>query len=151
MTIMLSIACWKDAAQTISYVVGVVVAVFAVWNYYENSQRERAKWAVQLYEKFFEADRYTKMREAFDCDANSGEVQSIVQEESTKFTDYLNFFELVCFLFRTKQLRRTDVLTLFHYYLGCLSRHERVRTYIGTHDFEQLDRFLKEENLQVKA
>jgi len=151
MTIMQSIACWRDAAQTISYVVGVVVAVFAVWNYYENSQRERAKWAVQLYEKFFEDNRYKDMREKFDCDPNSVEVQSIVQNESTDFTDYLNFFELVCFLLRTKQLRRTDILDLFHYYLACLLRHERVADYISTHGFEQLERFLKEQNLQVKA
>ena len=48
MTIVQQIAGFKDAAQTISYIVAVLAAVIAVFTYYTNSRRERAKWAVQL-------------------------------------------------------------------------------------------------------
>jgi hypothetical protein len=145
------LAHWKDAAQTVSYIIGILAAAGAAWTYHTNSQRERAKWAVQLYEKFYEEDRYRNMREVFDCDPNSAQVADVVGQESTAFTDYLNFFELVGFLVQTKQLRKTDVVDLFQYYLGCLSRHDRVVGYIGTHGFEQLDRFLKEQRLSLKA
>ncbi len=128
-----------------------MAAILAVHTYYTNSRRERAKWAVQLYEKFYEGDRYKTMRETFDCDANSPEVRKVVQEESTEFTDYLNFFELVCFLVQTKQLRKSDVLDLFQYYMDCLVRHDGVLDYIRTHGFEQLSRFLSEQGFAAKA
>jgi hypothetical protein len=151
LSISAALAPWQEGVETVSYIVAIVAAAGASWTYHRNSQRERAKWAVQLYEKFYEENRYKAMREAFDCDANSAEAQSIVEEEQTAFTDYLNFFELVCILVRNKQLRKADVLDLFQYYLGCLARHKAVVDYIGTHGFEQLDRFLKEQSFAGKA
>jgi len=82
----------KEWAQILSYLAGAVAAIGAFLTYLGNSRHERAKWAVSLYEKFFESKQYEEMREKFDCGANSPEVQAIVKGESTAFTDYLNFF-----------------------------------------------------------
>jgi hypothetical protein len=47
--------------------VGIVSAILALRTYTTNSKRERAKLAVQLFEKFYEGERYKKVREALDC------------------------------------------------------------------------------------
>ena len=52
---------------------------------------------------------------------------------------YLNFFEMVSFLVRKRELGKRDVLVLFHYYLSCLQKHEGVADYIRTHGFEELN------------
>ncbi len=139
------LASWKDAAQTVSYVGALIAAGLAWWTYHTNSQRERAKWAVQLYEKFYEEKSYRDMRDALDCDAASPDIEKLVHEEKPEFTDYLNFFELVCFLGKTNQISESDVLTLFEYYLRCLKRHPSVIRYINKpdHGFEQLREFLR--------
>lgn len=141
---------WKDAAQTISYVVGIIVAILAICTYRSNAQRERARWAVQLYEKFFEADQYKPVRESLDIEPTSAKkedieaVAALVRDEPAAFTDYLNFFEMVALLAETKQLSQPDVVKLFDYYLGCLKRHPDVLRYVQNKDkgFEQLSRLL---------
>ncbi len=144
------LSSWKDAAQTLSYVATAAAALLAWWTYRVNSQRERAKWAVQLYEKFYEDAHYHPTRDALDCEPNRPEVEELVKEESSEFTDYLNFFELVCFLVLTKQLRKSDVDVLFDYYLKCLKSHRLVMEYINNSEkgkdrgFQQLRIFLKE-------
>lgn len=142
---------WKEVAQAISYVVGIVGAILAVTTYRSNSQRERARWAVQLYEKFFEGQLYKGIREALDREPSFDKqvlarIGNLAANEPTAtFTDYLNFCELVSFLSETKQLSRSDVLKLFDYYLRCLTRHPEVLDYINAEDngFEQLSRFLR--------
>ena len=134
----------KAIAEIISYVLGIGAAVVAAKTYASNSRRERAKWAVQLYEKFYESDQYKTMREALDCDPDEELVLQHVRQEGTEFTDYLNFFELVTFLTESKQLSQSDVLKLFQYYLHCLKRHKTVMKYVNDKDkgFEQLSGFL---------
>jgi hypothetical protein len=134
----------KDIAQIVSYLVGTAAAWLAWRTYRANSRRESAKWAVQLYEKFYEEESYREMREALDSDVGDITIEKLVQAESTKFTDYLNFFELVCFLGATNQIRESDVLTLFEYYFKCLKKHSAVVQYINRdeHGFERLKEFL---------
>ena len=141
---------WQSIAQPTYYTVGVFAAIFAVRTYRKNSKLERARWAVQLYEKFYEAHQYTKVRDTLDCDADVESVQELVSQEESEFTDYLNFFELVAFLAYTHQLSRDDVLRLFQYYMSCLKRHSVVMKYINdrTKGFEQLRSFLATTQLQ---
>jgi hypothetical protein len=72
-----------------------------------------------------------------------------VESESDDFTDYLNFFELVTFLAKTKQLSESDVLSLFHYYLRCLKGQKAVMKYLNNqkNGFEHLSGFLKRTKL----
>lgn len=116
----------------------------ALWTYRINSRRERAKWAVQLFEKFYETDTYKVIRNELDCENDADGVKQLVTKEPGEFTDYLNFFEMVSFLADTKQLSEKDVLSLFRYYLRCLKRHPVVIEYLNKEDrdFEQLSKFL---------
>jgi uncharacterized protein YdiU (UPF0061 family) len=113
---------WKEAAQAAYYIAAIVAAAGALLTYIQNSRRERAKWAVQLYEKFYETQRYQEMRDRLDCKADCDEIRTLIEQEPSAFTDYLNFFELVTFLAESKQVPKSDVLRLFQYYLGCLKK-----------------------------
>ncbi len=138
------IEIWKAVAQPLYYTVAIVAAFGAYLTYRSNSRRERAKWAVQLYDKFYEGTRYKAVREQLDCASDSADVQKLVRDETPEFTDYLNFFELVAFLAETKQLSKDEVLRLFDYYLKCLKKHSAVVAYLNTKEkgFEQLNAFL---------
>jgi len=135
----------RDIVGVVSAVFGVFAALLAVWTYRNNSTRERAQWAVQLYEKFYESDQYRRMREALDCASNTREVSDLVGSERADFTDYLNFFELMAYLAESKQLSKGDILALFDYYLRCLKRHDVVMRYIENEQkgFERLSALLK--------
>jgi hypothetical protein len=129
--------------------VGIVSAILALRTYTTNSKRERAKLAVQLFEKFYEGERYKKVREALDCLTDEPGVKELVKREPSEFTDYLNFFEFVAHLAAEKQLSRSDVLTLFDYYLRCMKRHRCVMNYLNEREkgFEQLNELLGTANL----
>jgi len=141
---------WVASFQLASYIVGIVLAVLAFLTYRTNSLRERARWAVQLYEKFYEKKDYKCLRGALERDADPKAVQELVRKESAEFTDYLNFFEMVTGLAETKQLSRDDVLRLFQYYLQCLKRHDAVMRYINDprNGYETLREFLAEVQMQ---
>ncbi len=144
-----SLDSWKTISQIASYCVAIIAAVFAVPTYVVNSRRERAKWAIQLYEKFYESDHYGSMRDKLDCAADDPTVREIVNSEDSAFTDYLNFFETVAFLVTRKQVSKNDVLELFHYYLRCLKRHRSVMNYLNNREkgFERLSDFLNKVQL----
>ena len=139
-----------SGVQIAYYCVGIVVAIGAVLTYRSNSQRERAKWAVQLYEKFYETKHYKQIRDAFDCASDAPSVVELVGTESSDFTDYLNFFEMVTSLVEAKQLSEKDVFGLFQYYLRCLKQHTEVMKYLNDRGkgFEQLREFLNKPELQ---
>ncbi|HUH62000.1 MAG TPA: hypothetical protein VLZ50_03335 [Terracidiphilus sp.] len=145
----MSLDSWKTIAEIASYCIGIVAVVVAVGTYRANSRRERAKWAIQLYEKFYESDHYRTMRDNFDCSADGQAVRDIIESEDSAFTDYLNFFETVAFLVTRKQLSKDDVLSLFHYYLRCLKRHRSVMNYLNEREkgFEHLNEFLNKVEL----
>jgi hypothetical protein len=96
----------REFAQIASYCAATFAAGWGLWTYRSNSQRERAKWAVQLYEKFYEGDHYKAIRDKLDCASDAPEVAELVTQEAAAFTDYLNFFEMVTFLADTRQLSK---------------------------------------------
>ena len=118
-------------AGTISAVGTVVAAVFAAFVYQRNSTFERAKWASSLYERFYEGSTLKQVRDKLDCVKDLDSVNEIVIREEPSFTDYLNFFEFIAFLKTSKQLKDSEIEVLFGYYLDCLNRHDRVKTYIS--------------------
>jgi len=118
-------------AGTISAVGTVIAAVFAAVVYKRNSTFERAKWASNLYEKFYEGPTLKQIRDKLDCIKNLDSVNEIVLREEPAFTDYLNFFEFIAFLRSSKQLKDSEIDVLFGYYLDCLNRHDRLKTYIS--------------------
>jgi len=121
---------WKDLFETIYYIAASIAALGALFVYQKNSKFERARWASQLYESFYQRDNLKGIRDKLDCTADSDEVKQLVAQEDSQFTDYLNFFEFIAFLKTTKQLGNSEVEALFGYYLSCLNRHADVRKYI---------------------
>ena len=110
----------------------------------EEERREQKQQINQLYEKFYEANNYKRIRQVLDCDPGSKEVNGLVQSEEAEFTDYLNFFEFVAFLAESGQLTAQQVDTLFSYYLKNLKKHAPVQDYVNDQrkGFEKLRKLL---------
>jgi len=129
---------WKDIAQIVYYVAGTIgvlgtllAAFLALCVYHRNSELERARWASSLYEKFYEKKDLKTVRDKLDGDdADSDAVRKLVSDAESDFTDYLNFFEFIAFLKKSKQLYAAQVEDLFGFYLGCLEKHSVVMGYV---------------------
>jgi hypothetical protein len=136
-----------DVLKTFAAFLALVTAFVAYRVYRFNSRLERAKWLNTLYERFYEKDELKKVRDILDCDSGeSPAVDELVRSESKEFTDYLNFFEFVAVLSKSKQLAEGGVEDLFGYYLDCLAKSRQVRAYIAdkAKGYEHLDRLLRE-------
>ncbi len=120
-----------------------LAAVSAAITYWRNSQLEKAKWSLSLYEKFYEQPQLKAIRDILDNEEDDPGVASLVIKCSSDFTDYLNFFEFVAFLEKKKQLSCDEIRALFDYYLKCLNRHPRVITFIKENGYEDLQKLLK--------
>ena len=94
-----------DVLKTFAALLALVTAFVAYRVYRFNSRLERAKWLNTLYEKFYEKNELKKVRDILDCDSSeSPVVEELVRSESKEFTDYLNFFEFIAVLSKSKQL-----------------------------------------------
>ncbi len=139
----------KDVAETFYYILAASAAIGAALVYRRNSRLERARWASSLFEKFYEGERYKEIRDLLDIDCTESldcQACALAHEshaQNMKFSDYLNFFELVGFLEKSKQLKGQDIEDLFCYYLDCLDKHKLIRNYIRHRGYEQLNRFLE--------
>jgi hypothetical protein len=128
---------WKDLLETIYYGAATVAALgtliaglFALSVYRRNSRLEQSRWASELYKSFYSEGNLKNIRDTLDCSAGSSDVNQLVIDETSEFTDYLNFFEYIALLKNSKQLRDSQVNDLFGYYLSCLERHDNVQAYI---------------------
>src|SRR5262249_34409031 len=110
--------------------------------YYQRLKLERAKWALSLYEKFYEKDSLKRIRDILDSELGDSVVESLLLKCPADFTDYLNFFEFVGFLKMNGHLKLSEFEGLFDYYLRCLNRHPRVKNFILENGYEDLDKLL---------
>ncbi len=136
---------WKDLTQIVSYGAAVIAIGVTGWQYLRSKKLERAKWDLQLYEKFFEQQTLKEIREILDDDPLNPAIAKTIAEEPPAFTDYLNFFEFVAFLREQKQIGSDDLETLFGYYLNRLRDNPAVAEYVHTKEkgYEKLSRLLK--------
>jgi hypothetical protein len=134
---------WKTIPQIAYYIVAIVAAIAALIVYKRNHRLEQSRWLSNFYEKFYETDKYKRVRELLDSE-NTEEINELVDEEDPAFTDYLNFFEHVAIFAASNQLRTDDVEASFCYYLDCLKRHQKVYDYINSNDkgYEKLNAYL---------
>ena len=153
----MTITDWKDFFTIIGVIITAIGVIWAVYVYRRNSKLERVKWIANLYEKFYEKDDLKVIREILDCQVSEDgqskqekKVALIVEEETKDFTDYLNFFELIAFLKKNKQLTIEQISDLFGYYLECFERHKIVREYLVPHGYELLDEMLEDLNKSTK-
>ena len=139
----------------------IVLALLGLWarqNYRRQVSLEQMRWLQQLYDSFYNSDRYKEVRQVIDFD-ELGQTMELLRRgdadphqlslpERTKldqFTDYLNFFEWLAYLEEEKQLTFQQLDTMFGYYLTRLSqvdRNRQLRRYILEKGYEQLHRLL---------
>ena len=79
-----------------------------------------------MYEKFYEQPDLKRTREALDCEANAESIQALVADESSRLTDYLNFFELLAILQKSKQMSTASIEAMFGYYFWIAFKSSRV-------------------------
>ena len=129
----------KDIAE----IAAVAAFFWGIYVYFTNSRLRRAEWIASLYEKFYESKDLKAVRDKLDCGTSpSAEIENLIKEEPRDFTDYLNFFEFVAVLQKSRQLTDSEIEDLFGYYLDCLEYCQPLRDYIGGRGYEQLDRLL---------
>jgi hypothetical protein len=134
-----------EIPKNIAALMGAAAALWGIYVYFTNSRLRRAEWLGSLYDKFYERSELKTVREILDCeDGQSAAIDKLVSEEPAEFSDYLNFFEFVAVLRKSRQLTQEEIEDLFHYYLDCLEKCRPVRAYIATKGYEQLDRLLQE-------
>lgn len=132
----------KDLATIIGVFITAGLAAWAVFVFRNNSRLERAKWLERLYVKFYEDARYKGIRNLIDSDdpRSLQKVIAMVEDESSEFTDYLNFFEFVSILESNKQLNIDEVKNMFSYYLNSLKNSVVTSKYVRNEEkgFEKL-------------
>lgn len=83
---------WRLISQTAYYIVGSIAAVWALVVYRRNRRLEQSRWLSTFYDKFYESEKYKRVRDLLDSQ-KADEIRDMVEKEESDFTDYLNFFE----------------------------------------------------------
>jgi len=57
---------WKAIPQVAYYIVAMIAAIAALVVYRRNHRLEQSRWLSSFYEKFYETDKYKRVRELLD-------------------------------------------------------------------------------------
>jgi hypothetical protein len=139
----------KDGAQIGAYVAGAVAALFSMWQYRRNSKRERAHWVYELYRRFWDQPTLRKMRERIDS-GDTAFLEMDANDIPADFDDYLNFFEFIGFLWKSGELKSTEIAVMFDYSLRQIGENASIRRYLSRYGYEQLNALLDELRYSVK-
>ena len=133
------------ALEWLQFTAAVAGGVWAIKLFQSDVRRRQTAWLFQLFEKFYEKDRYSKIRTILDhnLEPQLTELKRQIAEDGVKeleeqFSDYLNFFEFIYHLRAKDGVSRRDIDDMFDYYFGNLRRHGFVRTYAAKYGFEGL-------------
>lgn len=130
----------------ISVATAIISAWYGIRTYQRNARTKAAEFLTQLHQAFFVDKTYKRVRQLLDIDQpeDSNRLQRLIAEESSDFTDFLNFFELVAYFVECGTLLEEDAEALLEYYLDILDSTPILRAYIGRPDrgFQHLNRLL---------
>jgi len=134
----------RPVVEIIGMTLTLAGGLWAVWTYRQSLMLQRAKWVKELYDKFYEHSDLKGVRNLLDSD-DDGRIRSMVAAEGPEFTDYLNFFEFLGYLWESNQIKDEEIRGLFDYYLRNLKRNEAVAAYIADpiKGFEKLQKLLE--------
>jgi DUF2934 family protein len=127
-------------------------AVIAYLTYLTSVRQKRAEMLDKLYERFYEKEHYQEIRRLLDY-TPAGDYERLklaLNDElddhhlCERFVNYLNFFEHIASLEQLGQLKREEIVKLFHYYLELICRRDFVRAFVRKQGFENLDALLDE-------
>ena len=137
-------------AQFLAYCAAAFGVIFTSINYFNSLKVKRGEWIKSLFEKFYEQDRFKKIRKEIEYEklrsflAIDGKGRACNEENEELLVDYLNFFELLATLIKNKHIRRSEVLDLFSYYFNLLKTDIFIRRYVEQFGFKNLNALLNE-------
>lgn len=121
----------RDCVQTAAYFVGICAAVGSVLQYKRNSQRERSRWLFDQYQRFYSNPILKEMATRIDW----GETHFTKDESQRalwgRLDEYLNFFEFIAYLKKTRQLRTEEIKYMFDYPLQQIATDKNVANYFS--------------------
>ena len=131
-------------AQIFAYFVAGISFIVAFFTYRTNNKIKRGEWLKSLFEKFYEAKIFSKVR----AEIEYGRIETYLnifadgtvlnEEHEEQLVDYLNFFEFVATLQKNGHLKFTEVNQLFGYYLKAIKCNNFLKEYLTKYDFEIL-------------
>jgi hypothetical protein len=134
--------------------VAIVVAFKGIEEYRASVNLRRAEWLHKLYCEFYVEPQLKETRNELDSDEGMKKIAAILDKTETtsldteetetceKFNDYLNFFEFMMHLRKTKALTDDDIADMFEYYLKLLSSSKSIMNYLKRAGYELLYQYL---------
>jgi hypothetical protein len=140
---------------------GLITILLTYFGYKINQRSsllQKNQWHSQLFKEFYIQDTYKEMRYILDFKPNLEYCQLISSLEpesadriSEKLYDYLNFFEFIASMWKSKQIDYHEIMNLFRYYLVMLSKIDFIRNEIKSKDFDFLESLLLEIEKREKS
>ncbi|MDP9201922.1 MAG: hypothetical protein M3P26_08365, partial [Gemmatimonadota bacterium] len=122
-----------EIVKAIAGVIGILGIPAGYITYRRSVRTRRADWLVSLHEKFFETDRYARVRRVLDYrqEPDYSDLAQAVREQrhhplADEFYRYLNFFELLASLRKLRQISDDEIVGLFDYDLRMIATHQFV-------------------------
>lgn len=124
----------QAAPQFLLVVAACIGAGWAVYNHHKRQRLEAARWLQQLYSEFYNSVRFDEMRIGLEY-RYLGMVAPIIQKRISDrhlvlsqseqeflrhFDNFLNYFENILYMLESKQVRRSDVLAMFEYWMDLM-------------------------------
>lgn len=152
----------KTIVEILFFSISTVAVVVSICTYWRSVRIRRAEWLNTLSEKYYENERYKRIRRILDYrDIGRGEFSSLEriikkllnQEKDLddaeitfmeEFVDYLNFFELIASFVELNQLKLKEVKLMFEYYLNMIKEIDFVVEYLEFDGFERTIALLDE-------
>ncbi len=144
------------ASAIVFYVMSTVAVLASYGSFRRNHRVRRLEWLSNLYRQFFQESNYKRIRRIIDYDTS--ELKTIdaaikadcAHELVELMVDYLNFFEFVAGLWKSRELEKKEICILFEYYLSLLKDHSFLMDYIKNSGFENLHELLAEIPVRTK-
>ena len=133
----------KEWLEIATYGIAILAALGSLWQYRRNSARERTRWLFELYQRFYEQKTLRAMRVRIDC----GDTRFVDGDDLNllgDLDDFLNFFELIAYLWRRRELNTEEVRVMFDYPLQTIAANQAVFGYATKYGYDELGGLLKE-------
>lgn len=134
--------------QITAYVAATFGIIITVYTYYNNNKVKRGEWLKELFEKFYENNSFSEVRENIEYDSlksfleidDKGMATNKKNEE--KFVNYLNFFEFIAILQFRNHIKDDEVKDMFEYFINKLNDVPFITRYINQFGFGNLEKLL---------
>jgi len=132
--------------QAIFYASGTFAALASARAYWRNSAQERAKWLFELYQRFYDSDSHGDIRRRIETGNTRFAHEEQDEQLLQKLDDYLNFFEFISFLLRSRRLKKKEAMAMFDYPLRKMANDKPIRRYLSRpeYGYEGLNELLKD-------